>query len=255
MCPCRRVNISYSTLTWLAIFHIEFHPTTHWTPASVTLHYRVVIEMQKDSKQFVKCWAGKFCRVCKINLFYELSYMPYVGLIACSLPISFPMVVRIYVLNLIIIIKSEISIISLCLGKGHSVIHCMACYLLPHYICTTIGSHNWVIILQSSTKHILINTWNVWLYNNFGHDTPPLTKCRNLGSLTFSSTWLDNLNTHVRGLVIRPISRNAFELTFLNWEKFIRKQFQHYPHSQFPNLAQEFSLHAEYNSFIQWMWF
>ena len=55
----------------------------------------------------------------RINIFSPLSFIQYVGLYVFSLPISVVMIERIYILNLIIIIKSEVWTITYCLGLGH----------------------------------------------------------------------------------------------------------------------------------------
>ena len=53
--------------------------------------------------------------------------MQYVGLCVFSLPISLVMIERIYILCLIIIIKSEVWIITHCLGLGHETMVCAVC--------------------------------------------------------------------------------------------------------------------------------
>ena len=55
----------------------------------------------------------------RLNIFSPLSIIWYVGLCVFSLPISFVMIERIYILCLIIIIKSEVWTITHCLGLGH----------------------------------------------------------------------------------------------------------------------------------------
>ena len=55
----------------------------------------------------------------RLNILSPLSIIQYVGLYVFSLPISLVMIERIYVLCLIIIIKSEVCTITHCLGLGH----------------------------------------------------------------------------------------------------------------------------------------
>ena len=56
-------------------------------------------------------------RVClRLDQFSQLSFMQYKGLRVCSLPISLMMIVRIAVLDLTVIIKSEVWPICHCLG-------------------------------------------------------------------------------------------------------------------------------------------
>ena len=53
--------------------------------------------------------------------------LPSLGLCVFSLPISFLMIERIYILCLIIIIKSEVWSITHCLGLGHETMVCAVC--------------------------------------------------------------------------------------------------------------------------------
>ena len=55
----------------------------------------------------------------RLSIFSQLSIIQYVGLCVFSSPISFVMIERIYILCLIIIIKSEVWTITHCLGLGH----------------------------------------------------------------------------------------------------------------------------------------
>ena len=55
----------------------------------------------------------------RLSIFSPLSIIQYVGLYVFSLPISVVMIERIYILCLIIIIKSEVWTITHCLGLGH----------------------------------------------------------------------------------------------------------------------------------------
>ena len=63
----------------------------------------------------------------RLSIFSQLSIIQYVGLCVFSLPISFVMIERIYILCLIIIIKSEVWTITHCLGLGHETMVCAVC--------------------------------------------------------------------------------------------------------------------------------
>ena len=63
----------------------------------------------------------------RLSIFSQLSNLQYVGLCVFSLPISFVMIERIYILCLIIIIKSEVWTITHCLGLGHETMVCAVC--------------------------------------------------------------------------------------------------------------------------------
>ena len=63
----------------------------------------------------------------RLSILSQLSIIQYVGLCVFSLPTSFVMIERIYILCLIIIIKSEVWTINHCLGLGHETIVCPVC--------------------------------------------------------------------------------------------------------------------------------
>ena len=60
----------------------------------------------------------------RFSIFSQLSIIQYVGLCVFILPISFVMIERIYILCLIIIIKSEVWTIAHCLGLGPETMVC-----------------------------------------------------------------------------------------------------------------------------------
>ena len=62
-----------------------------------------------------------------LSIISQLSIIQYVGLCVFSLPISFVMIERIYILCLIIIIKSEVWTITHCLLLGHETMVCTVC--------------------------------------------------------------------------------------------------------------------------------
>ena len=63
----------------------------------------------------------------RLSLFSQLSIIQYVGLCVFSLPISFVMIERMYILRLIIIIKSEAWTITHCSGLGIETMVCAVC--------------------------------------------------------------------------------------------------------------------------------
>ena len=68
----------------------------------------------------------------RFSIFSQLSIKQYVGLCVFSLPISFVMIERIYLLCLIIIIKSEVWTIThlFRVRSWHNGMHCMSFYIL-----------------------------------------------------------------------------------------------------------------------------
>ena len=94
------------------------------------LHHLIIIIVQTLSEdiELKKCLSDIICRVCvRLSIFSQLSIIQYVGLCVFSLPISFVMIERIYILCLIIIIKSEVWTITHCLGLGHEIMVCAVC--------------------------------------------------------------------------------------------------------------------------------
>ena len=66
----------------------------------------------------------------RLSIFSQLSNIQYVGLCVFSLPIPLVMIERIYILCLIIIIKSEVWTITHCLGLGHETMVCTVCLFI-----------------------------------------------------------------------------------------------------------------------------
>ena len=90
----------------------------------------------------------------RLSIFSQLSIIQYVGLCVFSLPIFFVMIERIYILCLIIIIKSEVWTITHCLGLGHETMVSAVCLstfltkkLMKKFLCQlsfkVFISHNW----------------------------------------------------------------------------------------------------------------
>ena len=63
----------------------------------------------------------------RLSIYSQLSIIQYVGLCVFSLPIFFVMIEIIYILCLIIIIKSEVWTITHCLGLGNNTMVCAVC--------------------------------------------------------------------------------------------------------------------------------
>ena len=99
---------------------------------STPSHYHHCVNLSEDI-ELKKCLSDIFCRVCeRLSIFSQLSIMQYVGLCVFSLPISLVMLERIYILCLVIIIKSEVWTITHYLGLGHETMVCAVC--LPIFL-------------------------------------------------------------------------------------------------------------------------
>ena len=70
----------------------------------------------------------------RLNIFSPLSIIQYVGHYVFSLPISLVMIERIYILCLIIIIKSEVWTITHCLGLGHETLVSAVCLFILFWV-------------------------------------------------------------------------------------------------------------------------
>ena len=81
-----------------------------------------------EGVELIECLSDIFWRVwVRLSIFSPLSIIQYVGLCVFSLPIPLVMIERIYILCLIIIIKSEVWTITHCLGLGHETMVCAVC--------------------------------------------------------------------------------------------------------------------------------
>ena len=81
----------------------------------------------------------------RLSIFSQLSIIQYVGLCVFSLPIPFVIIDRIYILCLIIIIKSEVWTITYCLGLGHETMVCAVCLSIFLYIRTHLQQYSMAI--------------------------------------------------------------------------------------------------------------
>ena len=97
----------------------------------------------------------------RLSIFSPLSIIQYVGLYVFSLLISVVMIERIYILCLIIIIKSEVWTISHCLGLGHETMVsavCLSIILSLFVFCIFLNFHMWhhkvcfIIYLQKAVR-------------------------------------------------------------------------------------------------------
>ena len=93
---------------------------------STPSHYHHCANLS-EGIELIKCLSDIFCRVCR-ERFSPLSIINYVGLYVFSLHISLVMIERIYILCLIIIIKSEVWTIIHCLGSGHETMVSAVCF-------------------------------------------------------------------------------------------------------------------------------
>ena len=123
-----------------------------------------------------------------MSIFSQLSIIQYVGLCVFSLPISFVMIERIYILCLIIIIKSEVSTITHCLGLGHETTVCTVCLSIFFWNLHAVKVNQSLYQLD-----ILMNPF--WF--SFGHYHASIRKCLACVSYTI---WKISLNSYSKNL-------------------------------------------------------
>ena len=90
---------------------------------STPSHYHHCANLS-EGIELIKCLSNVWVR---LSIFSPLSIIQYVELYVFSLPISVVMMERIYILCLIIIIKSEVWTITHCLGLGHETMVSTVC--------------------------------------------------------------------------------------------------------------------------------
>ena len=110
--------------------------------------------------QFVEC-------VSKIKHISQLSIIQYVGLCVFSLLTSFVMIGRIYILCLIIIIKSEVWTITHCLGLGHETMVCAVCLSIFFHLLTS-------TVRKNCCCRPISNFHSQWIYYWWGLSVPRL---------------------------------------------------------------------------------
>ena len=100
----------------------------------------------------------------RLSIFAQLSIIQYMGRCVFNLPISLVMIGRIYILCLIIIIKSEVWIIIYCLGLGHkTMVYAVCLYILIRWYWINITR---IINQESRIKligclFIIVDSWGM----------------------------------------------------------------------------------------------
>ena len=139
-----------------------------------TIHHLIIIIVQTYLKA-LSVWV-------RLSIFSPLSIIQYVGLYGFSLPISLVMIERIYILCLIIIIKSEVWTITHCLGLGHETM-VSAVFLSIFCLSFGYGPQDWHLeyryhqlqmhFIQTSRFHCTnygihvheVSQWGIWSWN------------------------------------------------------------------------------------------
>ena len=111
----------------------------------------------------------------RLSIFSQLSIMQYMGLCVFSLPISFVMIERMYILSLIIIIKSEVWTITQFLGLGHETMVCAVC--LSIFLLISYELHHCSSTIKPNIYHSCFNFYHVCkqITQNWTTDTASMT--------------------------------------------------------------------------------
>ena len=125
---------------------------TFWLADRTRLFVQYTISLSSLCKLFWRHWTYKMpvryilsSVWVRLSIFSLLSAIQYVGLYFIRLPIYLVMIERIYILFLIIIIKSEVWTINHCLGLGHETMVSAVCLFifLWHEKLLCIGPNCW----------------------------------------------------------------------------------------------------------------
>ena len=105
---------------------------TRWSYSFFYISYYLIIIIKQTYLEILNflnaCQVQSVSSVClRSSQFSQSSFMQYIGLYEFSVPISLMMIVRICVLYLIIIIKSEVSPICYCFWLCHETMICAVC--------------------------------------------------------------------------------------------------------------------------------
>ena len=99
----------------------------------------------------------------RLSILSQLSIVQYVGLCVFRLPISLVMIEIIYILCLIIIIKSEVWTITHCFGFGHQTMVCAVCLsIFLWQICSSSFDLSQPRIALCYIRHTFLVTKGMW---------------------------------------------------------------------------------------------
>ena len=120
--------------SYCAVYDDCKYSDTFWLADRTRLFVQCTISLSSLCKLIWRHWTYKMpvsfilsSVWVRLSIFSPLSIIQYVGLYVFSLPLSLVMIGRIYILCLIIIIKSEVWTITHCLGLGHETMVSAVC--------------------------------------------------------------------------------------------------------------------------------
>ena len=182
---------------YCAVYDECKYSDTFWLADRTRLFVQYIISLSSLCKLIWRHWTYKMSVRyilssvwVRLSIFSPLSIIQYVGLYGFSLPISLVMIERIYILCLIIIIKSEVWTITHCLGLGHETMVSAVC-LSIFFLSFGYGPQDWHLEYQyhQLQMHFIqtsgfnctsygihvheVSKWGIWSWN--GRVSVPLS--------------------------------------------------------------------------------
>ena len=151
---CAHNKVYYDPIVVFVCLHI-----------TLPLCHRYAVISESTELLLNTCLVHFVTSVClRLSQFAQLYFMQYMGLCVSSLPVSLMMIVRICVLYLIIIIKSEVWPICHCLWLGHETMVCTVCHeiivcAVYSYIFIHFEHWPWWDIFNKSTINNASREW------------------------------------------------------------------------------------------------
>ena len=141
---------------YCAVYDECKYSDTFWLADRTRLYVQYTISLSSLCKLIWRHWTYKMpvryilsSVWVRLSIFSPLSIIEYVGLCVFSLPIPLVVIERLYILCLIIIIKSEVWTITHCLGLGHETMVCTVC--LSIFLL--------IVVVRSSPNCFLSKSW------------------------------------------------------------------------------------------------
>ena len=127
---------------YCAVYDECIYSDTFWLADRIRLYLQYTISLSSLCKLIWMHWIYKMLVRyilssvwARLSIFSPLSIIQFVGLYVFSLPISPVMIEGIYILCLIIIIKSEVWTNTHCLGLGHETMVSAVCFSIFFWLC------------------------------------------------------------------------------------------------------------------------
>ena len=162
---------------YCAVYDVCKYSDTFWLADRTRLFVQYTISLSSLCKLIIRHWTYKMSvryilssLWVRLSIFSPLSIVHYVGLYVFSLPIFLVMIERIYILWLIIIIKSE-EWTTHCLGLGHETMSSDVCLSIFLWICDMAGLLRGTFVSWWYLPRIWPSVTNMQLYHHARYPT------------------------------------------------------------------------------------